>query len=142
MASAWGLAWAEAWNGAWGAIDGGAAPPAPPAAPTVRPSGGYPSDRGPTKEQTRRSRVLHGLEKEIVERVAQRQAESLDLDDIQKQQELSGELKLRGIEARIEHYEALTLRRQALIDAEIAQRIRQIILDDEAALVLIIAASL
>ena len=142
MASAWGSAWGSSWGDSWGSVSGGTPTPPAPAAPTVRPSGGYPSDRGPTKEQTRRSRVLHGLEKEIIERVAQRQAESLDLDDIQKQQELSGELKLRGIEARIEHYEALTLRRQALIDAEIAQRIRQIVLDDEAALVLIIAASL
>ena len=139
MASAWGLAWGEAWNGAWGVVDGDSpAPPAPPAAPTIRPSGGFPSDRGPTKEQTRRSRIAHG----IIREVAERQAQALDLYAIQQQQELREELRLRGIEAEIGHYEALVRQRQALIDAEIAQRLRQIILDDEAALVLIIAASL
>ena len=144
MASAWGLAWDQAWNGAWGAIDGGASPPAPPpAAAVIRPSGGFPSgDRGPTKEQKRRSRVLHGLETEIIEAVAQRQVEALDLDAIQQQQELEGELRLRGVEAQIAHYEELARRRQRLIDAEIAQRLHQIMLDDEAALVILIAASL
>ena len=138
MASAWGLAWDEAWNGAWGAIDGGVTPPPPPAVPAVRPSGGYPSDRGPTKEQIRRSRIAHG----IIEEVAERQAQALDLDAIQQQQELEGELRLRGIEAEIEHYEALARRRQALIDAEIAQLLHQIMLDDEAALIILIASSI
>ena len=141
MASAWGLAWNQAWNGAWGVVDGEGPPPPPPAA-VIRPSGGYPSDQGPTKEQKRRSRILHGLEVEIVEAVATRQAEALDLDAIQQQQELEGELRLRGIEAQIAHYEQLSRRRQALIDAEIAQRLHKIMLDDEAALVILIAASI
>ena len=123
---------------------GGTTPPAPPpAAAVIRPSGGYPSgDRGPTKEQKRRSHILHGLETEIIESVAQRQVEALDLDAIQQQQELEGELRLRGIEAQIAHYEELARKRQVLIDAEIAQRLRKIMLDNEAALVILIAASI
>ena len=123
------------------------APPAPPAALVVRPSGGFPSgDRGPTKAQTRRSRILHGIEEEVIERVAVRQVQALDLDAIQQRQELEGELRLRGIEAQIAHYEELVRRRQAMIDAEIAERLharlRQIMLDEEAALVILIAASI
>ena len=146
MASAWGLAWNQAWNGAWGVVDGEGPPPQPPTPPpavVIRPSGGYPSgDRGPSKEQTRRSRVLFGLESEILESVAARQVVDLHLDDIQRRQELEGELRLRGIEFEIRHFEELNARRQAMIDAEIAQRLRKIMLDDEAAIVILIAASL
>ena len=140
VSSAWGLAWDQAWNGAWGVVDGESpAPPAPapePGPPT--PSGGYPSDRGPTKEQTRRSRAVFG----IIEEVAQRQVTDLHLDDIQRRQELEGELRLRGIEFEIAYYEELNRKRQALIDSEIASRLRAIMEDDDVALAIILTASI
>ena len=140
MASAWGTSWGEAWNGAWGDT-GGPAPP--PVADTAKPSGGIPAyDRGPTKEQKRRSRVLHGLEADVVYEVAARQAEALDLDELQRKEELLAELKLRGIETRALHFEELTRQREALIDAEIARRIQAIYNADlEAAAVLIMIAA-
>lgn len=141
MASAWGLSWDQAWNGAWGVVDGeGPEPPQPP--PVVvgvppPPSGGIPSDRGPTQDQVRRSRIAHG----IIREVAARQASDLHLDAIQRRQELEGELRLRGIELEIAHYEELNRRRQTLIDAEIAARLHAIMEDDEAALAIILAAA-
>jgi len=141
MASSWGLSWGEAWGGAWGVVDGSAPPPAPPVVESVRPSGGIPSDRGPSKEQRRRSRILLGIEAEVIEAVASRQAEALDLDEIQRRQELEGELRLRGIEFELRHLEALNRQREALINTEIGRRIRAL-LDSEEAILLIIAASL
>ena len=145
MSSAWGLAWSDNWNGAWGVTSG--APPVPPSPPAVgvppKPSGGYPAyDRGPTKAQKRRSRILHGLEAEIVQSVAERQVEKLGLDEIQQRQELEGELRLRGIEMQALHLEALNARREALIDAEIARLLHLRMMEDDAATLMMIAAAL
>lgn len=130
-----------------GAFDfGGAAPPTPPAGPAPR--GQLPwlvppiGDRGPTKEQKRRSRVLHGLEAEVVHEVATRQAERLDLDELQRKEELLAELKLARIEARSEHFAELARIRQSLIDAEIARRLKAIIEDDDAAALIMILGGL
>jgi len=115
---------------------GGGPTPPPVVTTTVRPSGGFPAyDRGPTKEQTRRSRVAFG----IIKDVAKRQAELLRLDEIQRQQELREELRLRGIEAEIAHFRELARLREKLIAEEIALRLR-IMLDDEAALAIILAS--
>lgn len=143
MASAWGLTWNQAWNGAWGVVDGEGPPPPPPVVGVPPPpSGGYPShDRGPTPEQTRQSRVRFGLETEVIEAVAARQVADLHLDEIQRRQELEGELRLRGIEFETRHLEELNARRQEMIGNEIAMRLRAIIANDEAALVIILAAS-
>lgn len=146
MASAWGLSWGEAWNGAWGSIDGDT--PAPPAATPPAPRGQLPwlvppSDSGPTNEQRRRSRILHGIESDVVHEVAARQAEHLDLDELQRKEELLGELKLARIEARAEHFAELARIRESLIDAEIARRIQAIMAadDDAAALLMILGAA-
>ena len=142
MASVWGGSWGSAWDGAWGAIDG-STPPTPSPVEAVPPSGGFPAyDQGPTKAQTRRSRILHGLEAEIIAAVAQRQVEALDVDAIQQRQELEGELRLQGIEFEIRHLEALNRQREELIRSEIAMRLHQIMMEDEAAILLILAASI
>ena len=140
MASAWGLSWGLAWNGAWG--DTGDAPPPPPVPPsetTIAPSGGYPSNQqGPTKEQTRRSRIAHG----IIEDVAKRQAEDLRLDELQQKEELLAELKLQRIEAKAEYFAELARRRESLITEEIARHIQAIYAADlEAAAVLVMIAA-
>ena len=141
MASAWGLSWGQAWNGAWGSVDGDS--PAPPAVVSVvPPSGGYPSDRGPTPEQKRRSRILHGLEKEVVESVAKRQADALDLDAHQQREELLAELRLQRIEARSLHFEELAKQREALISAEIQRRLQLLIEEEEIVMVMMLAATL
>ena len=131
-------------NPIWSTTGAGTAPPPPP--PTVdvsvRPSGGFPAyDRGPTEEQRHRSRVLHGLEAEIVAKVAARQAAALDLDGTQQQQELAGELALRRIELRSEHLQALADQRQALIDRELGERLRLMQDNQDAVLLILIAAS-
>lgn len=114
---------------------GGATPP--PTTPAIRPSGGFPSgDRGPTKKQTHRSKVIHG----IILEVAKRQVQALDLDEIQKAQELREELRLRGIEAQIAHYEALSAERDRLISNEIAQLLKTR-MDEDAIFVLMAIAS-
>ena len=120
-------------------------PPTPPAATGVRPSGGFPAyDSGPTKKQKKRSRVVHGIEAEVIAQVASRQAQSLDLDELQRKEELLAELSLRNIEARTEHFAELARSREALIDAEIARRIQAIYAADleAAAMLMIIAAAL
>ena len=123
-------------------FDAGPPPPPPVDDVVVRPSGGFPAyDRGPTKEQRRRSRILFGLEAEVVEAVAARQAEALDLDEHQRKEELLAELRLAQIEARVEHFEALARQRQALIDEEIALRLKAM-LDDEAAAIILICGML
>ena len=132
-------------NPIWSTTGAGTAPPPPP--PTVdvsvRPSGGFPAyDRGPTEEQRHRSRVLHGLEAEIVAEVAARQVAALDLDAEQQQQELRGELALRKIELRSEHLQALSDQRQRLIDAEIAVRLRVVQDNQDILLLLMIAGTL
>jgi hypothetical protein len=144
MASAWGLSWNQAWNGAWGVVDG-EGPPEPPQPPAPqpgppRPSGGYPSyDRGPTPEQTRESRIRHG----IIESVAARQVAALDVDEIQQRQELEGELRLRGLEFALADLERLNAERERLINAEIAARMHRLIRqrEDDAAIALILIAA-
>ena len=116
------------------AFDFGDTPAPPPAATGVRPSGGFPAyDSGPTKKQTRRSRIVHG----IINEVAERQAKALDLDAIQKRQELTEELRLRGIEAEISYYEELSRVRERLISEEIALRIRTMMEEEAIAFVLL-----
>jgi hypothetical protein len=129
------------------AFDFGAGPPPPPPVVDdgVRPSGGVPGyDRGPSKEQKRRSRVLFGLEKEIVEKVAQRQSEDLRQDDLQRKEELLRELKLARIEASSVHYVELARHREELISEEIRRRLQQVLKADEeaAAMLIMIAAGL
>lgn len=126
-------------------FDGEGPPPPPPPVVGVPPppSGGIPSDRGPTQEQIRRSRVRFGLETEVIESVAARQVADLHLDEIQRRQELEGELRLRGVEFELRHLEELNGRRQAMIYAEIAMRLRAIMAaDDDAAFLIILAAAI
>ena len=113
-----------------------------PPADAPRPSGGFPSgDRGPSERQKRRSRILHGLEAEIVSSVAYRQAQSLDPDEQKRIDELRGEMQLRGLEAQSLHYTALADYRQRLIDAEIGERLRRIQDEKDVIALLLFAAS-
>ena len=129
------------------AVNTGILPPVTTDEVALRPSGGIPASayaRPRTKEQLRRSRVLHDLEADVVFEVAQRQAEALDLDDLQRKEELLAEMRLRGIETRALHFEELARQREALIDAEIARRIQAIYNADleAAAMLIMIAAAL
>ena len=91
-----------------------------------------------------RRSILHGLEAEVVFEVAQRQADTLGLDELQRKEELLAEMRLRGLEARALHFEELARQREALIDAEIARRIQAIYNADleAVAMLIIIAAAL
>lgn len=116
-----------------------------PDADGVRPSGGVPSrdlgDKGPTQEQIRKSRIRFGLipeEVEVIESVALRQVEKLDLDEQQKLDELRGELQLKKIALESRHIQALNDERERLIDLEIASIFRQ---NQEEALLLLLMMS-
>lgn len=131
------------------AFDFGAGPTPPPTPTAEAPRGQIPwlVARAPqrTKEDVHRSRVLHGIEAEVVSQVAERQAKALDLDELQKKEELLAELKLRRIEARTEHFEALAREREALIDREIAERLQEMLRkqdEDAIALMIMLAASI
>lgn len=91
-----------------------------------------------TREDVHKSRVLHGIEEKIVHAVALRQAEQLDLDELQRKEELLAELNLAKIEARAVHFEELSRQRQALIDEEIARRLHEIMQADEDAIAMMI----
>lgn len=126
-----------------GYSEGGTQPPPPP--PIVetppRPSGGVPGDRGPSKEQTRRSRILFGIEQEVIESVAQRQVEHTGLDEQQKLDELRGELQLRDIALESRHIHALSEERERRIDLEIAHLFRLKREEDDMAVLKLLAVS-
>ena len=134
-------------DGVW--FEGGV-PPAPPAtvtAPLI--GGGYNPSQGlyprpPSREQVSRDRERFGLRDAVslaIAEVAARQAQRLELDAQKRFEELSRELQLRGIEWEGRYLEALNVRRERLIDAEIGQRLRRK-LDDEMIVLMLLAASI
>lgn len=124
-----------------GAFDFGAAPPPPPpSTPTEQTKGQQPWLFGHDPfTRPRHEPRLAGVEAEIVHAVAARQAEALDVDELQAKEELLREMRLARLEAKAEHFEELATQRQALIDAEIAAYMAQLVrLRDEEAIAMMI----
>ena len=105
---------------------------------TTAPSGGYKTDltthlpggrrRRPEELSAERERFgIPDLAKRAIADVAARQAERLEQDKQRQFDELAGELKLRNLEWQTGYLEALAAERGRLIDAEIAQRLKQAI---------------
>lgn len=123
----------------------GSAAPVGPA-----PSGGYAYSghevRRRTADDIRRSREEFGVipkqAEEVIGQVALNQAERLEIDQQKRFDELLRELQLRGIEFEARYLEALNAQREALINAEIARRIREKMADEEMLTLLLVAAAI
>jgi len=96
-----------------------------------------------TKEDIRKDRQRFGVippdAVKIIEDVATRQAESLKLNEQQRLEELTGELKLAGIEYRSAYLALLNQERERMIDAEIGRRIRESEDEKEIQIILLLA---
>ena len=119
------------------------AAPTPPVveAPTTRPSGGHPW-LGPYKE--RREFFFRGIPEEVsevIQEVAKKQVEDLEMPKRIQALALQRELKLRSIAYETRFFEALAREREALIELEIGQRLRAKLLEDDIILWAAIAAS-
>lgn len=120
-------------NGVW--FEGTPTPPAPPS----QNSGGYEyalrAPRRRTPEEIRLDRKRHGIitrqAQSVIDAVAARQAESLRQDEQQRLEELSGELKLAGIEWETRYLNAMNSIRARLIDEEIGSRLRAKAIQDQ-----------
>ena len=109
-------------------------------------SGGYElANLGPRRrepEEIRQERVKLGiLQERIIEDVAARQAADYKRDGQQKIEELRGEMRLQGLDLRSEHIEALNVRREQIINEELARlfRVRQD--NEDVAILLMLAAA-
>ena len=101
--------------------------------------------RRPDDDRKRERLGLTPEAAEVIADVAARQADDLRRDEQQRIDELRGEMLLRGLEMQSRHLQALNRERERLIDAEIARRIQAVAkarAEDDAALVLILAAAL
>lgn len=149
MSDPWGGSWGDAWGASW---DVGASPlPTPDTdmAPFV--GGGIPARSrltlrdGRTKEDIRRDRERFGIIPpavvEVISAVAARQAETLDLDEQKRFEELTREITLLGLEYDARYLEAVNIERQRLIDAEIGILLRRK-QDEEDLMILLVMAGL
>jgi hypothetical protein len=75
---------------------------------------------------------------QIIEKVAERQAEHLGLDEIQRFEELARELELEGIEWQGKYLELLNLQRERLIDLEIGERLKSKMRQEEEAILILL----
>lgn len=116
--------------------------------------GGYNPSQGlyprpPDKLQISKARKRLGLEdaiarteaEAVIAEVAARQVERLEQDAQKRFEELSRELKLRGIEWEARYLEDLNAQRERLIDAEIALRLKEKLRTDEEMIVLMLLAA-
>lgn len=136
-----------------GAFDFSSAPPTPPPDVTIAPlvGGGIPARSrltlrdGRTKEEIRRDRERFGIIPpavvEVIAAVAARQAETLDLDEQKRFEELTREITLLGLEYDARYLEAVNIERQRLIAAEIGALLRRK-LDEEDIMLLLVMAGL
>ena len=136
---------------------GGVSPPTPTPTPTGppppsggRPSEWTPSDRKRTRREISEARKRYGVTDDLAAQeiaaktiadVAARQAESLEQDQQKQFEELLREVELRGIKWEARYLDALNVQREALINAEIARRLKQQY-EDDAIIIMLIAASL
>jgi hypothetical protein len=106
--------WAD---GVWREGDAPEPPgPPPPPADDERFSGGFlASTRRRSQEELERDRQRFGLAAEVIQAVAERQAEAPQPDAQKKLEELTRELALRRLEWRAEYLEELNARRERLI---------------------------
>ena len=110
------------------------------------PSQGYSGyeTRRRTRSDVTRDRERFGIPDEarlVIESVAAQQAERLEQDKQKRFEELTRELELRGIEFEGRYLESLNFERERLINAEIALRIRQKMMDEEALMLLVLIAA-
>lgn len=121
-------------------------PPPPPVVDTVKPSGGIPADAPlRTRQQISDARKRLGLRdkfseeaEEIIAQVAAQQAARLEQDAQKQLDELRGELKLRNLELERGYLEALAEEREALMDAEISERLAAKLKRDREALMFLV----
>ena len=97
----------------------------------IRPSGGRWEEefkhaiegRKPWRKRLEEQRI-QAVAIDLIERVAQRQVETLESDEHKRFEELERELELKGIEWEARYLEALNDRRQALVIEEIGRLLR------------------
>mgnify|MGYP001561717976 FL=1 len=123
--------------------------PEPAVISGVVPSGGFPArDVFPhprTPHEIRKEREKWGIlpkTQDIIEGVAQRQAEDLHLDAQQRLEELERELELAGIEWDGKYLTMLNAERERLINAEILERAKLLRNNEDAATLLLLIGSL
>lgn len=129
--------------------DGVAAPPpAPTVAPPIRGGRAF-FEREAEREQRKVSREvsretlrLPSQAQRVIEAVALRQVQKLERDELKRLEELTRELDLKGIEWETRYLEALNVRREALIDAEIAKLLKLKLEDEDTLLLMMLAASI
>lgn len=78
--------------------------------------------------------------KQVIEEAAEEQLKHLELDETQRLEHLERELELENIEYRASYLEALNLYREKRINEQIAEIFRNRRLEDEAILLILIAA--
>ena len=93
------------------------------------------------RERDKADRAAELKAEQVIADVAARQAADYRLDDEQRQQELQGELRLRGIEMRSAHLEALNARREQIIRDELQVLFRQRQDDEDIAVLFLLAGS-
>ena len=107
-------------------------PPIPPVVPSgPAPSGGF----HPWIHRLRRRRKPHEEQEVIqavIEAVARRQAQALELDELKRLEELERELQLKAVEWDSVYLEMMNEERERLIHEEIGKLIRKKLQDDEA----------
>ena len=144
MPNAWGQSWGGdtgAWGVSWGE-DGGAPPPVVEVSTGPAPSGGRPS---PHPWITRRLKKRKPDEiQQVIDTVAFRQVQTLELDEQKRFEELERELEARGIEWESRYLELLNQERERLIHEEIGRLLRQKkkIRDEEEAVIALLMALL
>ena len=119
----------------------GAAPPPPPAVAVIPPSGGHPW-LGPYERKHPWLSRFKPEVAEVIQELALEQLEDLGLPKRLQALRLKRELKAKSIEYHTRYFEALSLERELLIDLEIAQRLRTQFDDEEALLLIALAASI
>lgn len=135
----------------WPTTKGSTPPPPVPPVVTVKPSGGVPArefrdnyyrrpDDAVRKERERLGIVPKA--EEVIERIAQRQAEALSTDSQKQLEELERELEIQGIEWQSRYLELLGAKRQRLIDEEIGQRLRDLQLQEEETMIALLLTTL
>lgn len=96
--------------------------------------------RRPQDDEELARRGLDAESAEIIDDVALRQAEDTRLDEQQKLDELRGELRLRRIELKTAHIEALNERRAEILREEIGRLLRLRMQNEEDTIILLMLA--
>ena len=121
----------------WGGAGVAPPPPPTPAPAGPRPSGGF------RPWITRRRRKLRPEEiQRVIETVALRQVQTLELDEQKRFEELERELEARGIEWETRYLELLNEERERLIHQEIGRLLRRKLEEEDATLLILLASSL